>query len=309
MKILSIRIKIHVVVAGILSSVLWAGHVYAQPQAGNPQLVIDGDHVDDPRNYPLSTLPIWDDGLCEMSYYKTTTQIYNKPRSYTRVHLLNRQWMDPGRSVKTDLIASDSIPVFKLNIVEEIPTENYNYRYQTTVYVRRANLKPFKMAISSQEWCGTTYKHLQWSKMGVMIQSFSYQNNEGVKTWNVFEEAVPYESLSVIARNVVATGKPVKLNVLLPMQSNKEIKPELKKAVLNAGPELSVTIAAGTFQARRVDMTWKGPPTEFLVESKSPYRLLQFKNGPTQGELEHVERRAYWDRNTKSSFYPTNQAP
>lgn len=282
---------------------------HAQSQAQNPSIAIDGDHVDDPDRYPLGTLPVWDDGLCEISYYRTTTIIYNEPRSYTRVHLLNRQWMEPHRNVKTDLIASDSIPVLKLNIVEEIPIENYNYRYQTTVYVRRDNLQPFKMVTSSQEWCGTTYKHLQWSKLGVSIQSFSYQNMEGVKSWNIFEKVVPYESLSVIARNIAATGVPTTLNVFLPMCGSKEIKPQLKKAILKPGPEHSVTIDAGKFMARRVDMSWDGPPTGFLVESKPPYRLLRFRNGSTRGELQHVERRAYWDRKSKSSFYPVNQAP
>lgn len=308
-KSIPIKSKLVVVVFTGLVIGLWTGDGFAEPNQPNQKIVIDGDHVDDSENYPFSTMPIWDDGLCEVSYYRTTTQIYNKPHSYTRIHLLSRQWMDPGRSVKTDLIASDSIPVFKLSIVEEIPTENYDLRYHTTVFVRRADLKPFKMAISTQEWCGTTYKHLQWSKLGVTIQSFSYQNHEGVKSWKLLEDAIPYESLSVIARNVAATGKQVRVDVLLPMRATRQITPKLKKAILKLGPELSVTVTAGKFQARRVDMSWDGPPTGFLVESKPPFRLLRFRNGPTRGELLHVERRAYWDHKSKSSFYPTNQAP
>jgi len=111
----------------------------------------------------LGSLDTWDDGLAEMSYYRAMDTLYGKPRSYTRVVIINRQWMHPQSGVKTDLIASDSVQVLKANIVEEIPTENYNYRYQTTIFLDRNDLSPFKMVTSSQEWCGTTFKHLRWS--------------------------------------------------------------------------------------------------------------------------------------------------
>ncbi len=44
--------------------------------------------------------PAWDDGLAEMSYYAATDAIYGQRRHFTRVHLMNRQWMDAASGVK-----------------------------------------------------------------------------------------------------------------------------------------------------------------------------------------------------------------
>ena len=97
----------------------------------------------------LGQLPYWDDGLSEVSYYKAVDIIYGKPRSYVRVHMVNRQWMDPTTGVKSSKPDAESLPVLKLIISEEIPTENYSYRYLTTIFARRSDLAPFKMALSS----------------------------------------------------------------------------------------------------------------------------------------------------------------
>lgn len=279
------------------------------PNQDTKPVYYDGPNGAVTSDYPLSALPLWDDGLSEMSYYRATTRIYGRERSYTRVHLFNRQWMDPIRGVKTDLIASDSVPVFKLNISEEIPIENYSYRYLTTLFLRRSDLSPFKMAISSQEWCGTTYKHLRWQDETLSIQSFSYFNNEGENQWQLNSDVVPYDSLLVLARNVAATGSPISLNVLTSLRSNKQVEPITYEATLNPGPILQISIHVGKFQARRIDVEWDGPQTGFLVESQAPYQLLRFRMGLTRGELQHVERRPYWDQKSKSSFYKAGKAP
>ena len=91
------------------------------------------------RQAAIGSLPYWDDGLAEMSYYRATDVIYGKPRGYVRVHMINRQWMDPTTGVKA-VEAPGSIPVLKLNISEEVPTENYNYRYMTSIFLQRNNL-------------------------------------------------------------------------------------------------------------------------------------------------------------------------
>ena len=279
------------------------------PDQSAKPVYYDGHDRTVSADYPLSTLPIWNDGLSEMSYYRATSRIYGKKRSYTRIHMFNRQWMDPIRGVKTDLIASDSVPVFKLNISEEIPVENHNYRYMTTLFLRRSDLSAFKMATSSQEWCGTSYKHLRWQENNLSIQSFSYLNNEGENHWQLDGDAVPYESLLILARNVTATGLPISLNVLTPLRSNKQVEPIIYKATLKPGPIQQISIHAGKFQARRIDVDWNGPQTGFLVEAQKPYRLLRFRMGFTHGELLHVERRPYWDQKSKSSFYKAGKAP
>ncbi len=257
----------------------------------------------------LDALSVWDDGLAEMSYYRAVDTLYGKPRAYTRVVIVNRQWMHPQSGVKTDLIASDSVQVFKANIVEEIPTENYNYRYQTTMFLDRKHLKPFKMVASSQEWCGTTFKHLRWSADELTVKNFSYFPSEGDTTSTIKTDAVPYESLLLIARDVAASGQPRTLNVLEPVRSTHRVEPKATPATLTIGDKSRVTTPLGTISGIRIDVQWSGQPTSFVVEAQAPYRLLRYRTGGAKGSLEQIERRAYWDRNWPSSFHKVNQAP
>lgn len=203
----------------------------------------------------LSDLTIWDDGLSEMSYYEATDIIYGTQRPYTRVHLFNRQWMDPVTGVKTEPDSRGAVPAFKFLMAEQILTENYNYRYLATVFLRRSDLTPLKMTSSSQEWCGQTFNHLRWTEDRLDVQSFSYFPDEGDRTYQRGADAVPFESLFVLARNVVATGQAQHLQLLPSMRSNRQVVPDPAPATLV--PDVAtqrVTVPLGTFEVRRVQL-------------------------------------------------------
>lgn len=271
----------------------------------------DKAHREDHANQlaSFSSLPSWDDGLCEMSYFRATDRIYGETRSYTRVILLNRQWMDAKLGVKTQGDLQGAVPVFKLNVVEEIPTENYNYRFQTTVFLTRPNLNPFKMVVSSQEWCGTSYKQLRWTGDTAKLTEFSYFPDEGTLEVSLSGDVVPYEALPVIAREVAAKKENRSIRVLMPLRSTHHVMPQVRDATLEVTPPTTIQVPLGTFEARRVKLSWQGVDTFFDVEAKAPFRLLRYQMGELKGELMYVERRAYWDGKSKSGFYPTGQAP
>lgn len=258
---------------------------------------------------PLSDAPVWDDGLSEMCYYDAVDRLYGEDRSYTRVHLFNRQWLDAESSVKAAPGDAGAVPVFKLNIAEEIPTENYNYRFLTTLFLRRPDLAPLKLVTSSQEWCGTTFKHLRFHDTGGTYKSFSYFAGEGDREWSLDAGAVPFESLFVIARDVAARNAVRELDVLASVRSNCEVKPNVRHARLVPGRTTQKRSRVGTHTVRRVEVDWDGPKTFFVVEAEAPYRIIRFEHGHLRGTLRNVERRAYWDRNSKSAAHEPNQAP
>jgi hypothetical protein len=258
---------------------------------------------------PLSALTIWDDGLSEMSYFAATDRIYGVDRRYTRVQLLNRQWMHKETGVKVDPGDPAAVPVFKMNISEEIPTENYNYRYLVSVFLERLSLTPFKLAASSQEWCGTSFKSLRWKDNGLTIRSFSYFDGEGDRTWTVSGDVMPYEALPILARNVAASRKARDLLVLAAARTTHAANDEASPARLVPGSTKTVTVPAGRFDTVKVDLVWEGPETSFDVTTKPPYLLIRYRNGNARGELSLVERRPYWDRSSRSSFYDVNHAP
>lgn len=257
----------------------------------------------------LSGLTIWDDGLSEMSYFVATDRIYGVERKYTRVQLLNRQWMHKDTGVKVDPGDPAAVPVFKMNIAEEIPTENYNYRYLVSVFLERPDLTPFKLAASSQEWCGTSYKSLRWKDDRLIIHSYSYFDGEGDRTWSVAGDVVPYEALAILARDVAAGGKARKVSVLAATRTTHAASDEASPALLRPSGTGTLTVPAGRFDTVRVILDWGGPETTFDVGSAPPFALIRYRTGNACGELSLIERRPYWDRSSRSSFYDANHAP
>lgn len=305
----------------------------AGPNQETQQLAEDGSALVAPEHSvpiprPISErwktfaeLPLWEDGLSEMSYYDASCILYDTRRKYTRVHLMNRQFLDvrrrikPGEKTEAEWIR----PVFKMIIAEEIPTENYNYRFLTTVFLERPGLEPVKVAVSSQDWCGTTLKHLTWERFlspdpetwFSVIISLSYFPDEGDQVYSDKANVDPYEALFLLARAVVAAGgeqRPMRL--LKSMRTNHGAQREPTDAVLKPeGDPRPITVGLGTFDAQRVVVEWTGAPTWLDVETVPPYRLLAFRAGDVEAQLRYVERGPYWDRSWKSGFYRSGHAP
>ncbi len=267
--------------------------------------------------------PIWDDGLSEMSYFAATDRIYDQERHYTRVVLINREWLDPIARVKTEPTTMGSKPqeesapiaVLKMNVAEEIPTENYNYRVLMTVFLHRDSLSVEKVSASCQEWCGATFS--QWLPIGgdLQIRSFSYFNGEADETYQIKNAAdiYPPEALLILARDLIARPRPFSVRVSPKIRLNHAIKPEFQRLSGIVEPNVDpYSCKAGRFSASSVifrDDRNQHYAT-LIIESSPPHRLLayRFEDGAT-GRLEHVERRAYWDRGKSSRYYQQGAAP
>jgi len=126
------------------------------------------------------TDPAWDRGKAEWALYDATRVIYGEPRRYDAAIFTNTQHMDPETTTKAaDWRDPDAIPVFKHNVSEIVPTENYKYRFLTTSFVRTEDLSPYKVVASSQEDCGSTYKQFVVADDRVDAMQFSYFPGEG----------------------------------------------------------------------------------------------------------------------------------
>ena len=102
--------------------------------------------------------PVWHDGLAEKCVYEATRTIYGKERRFLARAYTDKERADPASAVKTD--AEGGVEVFKHHWSEIVPTEKYDYRFSTMVYVRADDLSPFKLTASTQDDCGASFKEV-----------------------------------------------------------------------------------------------------------------------------------------------------
>ena len=124
--------------------------------------------------------PAWHAGKAEWALYDAVRPIYGVERRYEASIFTNAQHMDPRTTTKAvDWEAPGNIAVFKHNVSELIPTENYTYRFLTTSFVRRDTLQPYKLVMSSQEDCGSTYKQFVQHDGRIRAEQFCYFPSSG----------------------------------------------------------------------------------------------------------------------------------
>ncbi len=269
----------------------------------------------------LGALPTWNDGLAEICYYDARRPIYGVERRYTSVHIVNREWFDPAAGVKTDRIDDPTaVAVLKLNIAEEVPTENYNYRLLTTLFARRDDLSPLKLVGSSQEWCGSIFNIFRWRDDRLDARTFSYFEGEAEQRLELAVAVRPLEAFLLIARDAVASGDvnnreaaaPYLTQLATARRGPASRTPAPVGCQIRIEPAADVTVPAGRFMARRILLTPgddAGPLGDALIEVAPPHRVLRYSLGGTAGELRGVERRAYWDAKWGSEHYERGRAP
>jgi hypothetical protein len=292
--------------------VIFSGGCEQPPEARPAQL----HALDAPAGTRLGALELWDDGLAEMAYYDARMEIYGEPREYTMVLLVNREWFNPATGTKDEGgRAANAVEVFKLNIAEEIPTANYNYRLLTTFFADRSDLAPRKQVASSQEWCGATYKHLRWRRASddpaLRVESFSYFEAEAETDLTLPIAAYPFESSFLLVRDFVARDEAeMTVPMLPPMRDNRGlVDPRVADAVFRRGDPGMLDVPAGRTTAVPVTVERSDATHEFWVQQAPPYRLLSYAGPGQSAELVFIERRAYWNPQKTSDFYVAGEAP
>lgn len=145
----------------------------------------------------------WHQGKAEWALYDAVRPIYGTPRHYEATIFTNTQHMDPTTTTKaSDHRIPGATPVFKHNLSEMIPTEHYTYRFLTTAFVRTDGLDLYKLVMSSQEDCGTSYKQFQRTGADIEATQFVYFPDAGEPeaTIAAADDLVFHDTLSLILR-------------------------------------------------------------------------------------------------------------
>jgi len=148
---------------------------------------------------PLVLLPFlsfadepWDtfgNGKAELSSYKVVQPRYGEDRRAYSVMIFVPEDLNKRTRIKVEDYnspqAKSRIPVIKLNRVLRFRTGVYDYAVMTSVFSTLASIYgkkeffPYKISISSTEWCGNFFAQLHPDRRGTQITSHSYFEGEG----------------------------------------------------------------------------------------------------------------------------------
>jgi hypothetical protein len=111
--------------------------------------------------------PLWDDGLAEVAIYDARRARYGKKRRFTAHLITVKEDFNTAYQAKADapFDGKTILPILKLNRVETMPTDDYDYHLMTSVFVLRERVDhPHKLTLAMHEWCGNTFiEYMGWA--------------------------------------------------------------------------------------------------------------------------------------------------
>jgi hypothetical protein len=243
--------------------------------------------------------PIWHDGLVEKATYAATRVIYGKPRAYEAVFFTNKEQHDVQTWTKSDK-SQETVEVFKHNQIEVVPTPNYDYKFAATSHLTVDGLKLTRVDVSSQEYCGTSFKQYQLRqtpRAGAQYQyfGFSYMPEAGrvektVASPDARTPLVAYNSLPVWLRDFdFAKREPIAFALLPDQKSNRATSPDPVPAEAKYAGEESGSHKIEVYAKGQLLGTYW-----FAVDRQYVMTKYQSADGQQTYELKGTERTNYW---------------
>lgn len=255
-----------------------------------------------PISLAFSSNSLWDDGLAEVATYSSVRPIYGAPRHYDLTMITVKEDFNRAYNVKTDdYDRTDLFTVLKVNLFTRIPTDNYPYHFLTSVFVPRDNIAlVHKITSSSQEWCGTTFKHISRVGSGVNYSWDSYWDGEGVGRMTLDSSAYFEDQLFVTLRALQFREGLEASFTLYPstMTSRARLLPS-REATLRVVSDVIPDLQHGTNQSVwHVTVTQsEGPTLNYWYGKDFPHVLYRFASSDGRSMvLSNVQRVAYWQQ-------------
>lgn len=245
--------------------------------------------------------PVWDDGLAEVAVYSATRVVYGKPRAYEATLITVKEDFNAAYHAKADppYEGKTLIPILKLNIVSEIQTAQYPYRYLMSIFVDRTDVtRLVKMTVGSQEWCGNTFKELRTWGSGPELVYHSYWDGEGdgvyALEWD--EGTLLEDQLPVSLRALPFEAGLVRRLPILPTQmTNRAPRPEAAEGRIRVTGAEIVETGGGQVPAWRVAVTFGEQRETYWFQKAHPNIMLGFEASDGRSmRLDRWSRRTYW---------------
>ena len=276
-----------------------AGHASGGSPAGAP---VPTTAAAGPEAFAASAL--WDDGRAEIDAYEASVRRYGVPRRLTAYLIVVKEDFSKRQLVKADPghDPADLFPVLKLNHVITYQTGIYSYHQMASAFFDRGTMELVKLSLTSNEWCGNTYKEYTRRAGGGALHVHTYWDGQAEATYGIpaGADVVFYDALPLWIRSLPQTPGTVRTLRIVPAQiDSRGAPPEVRPATLKATSEERVQVPAGAFRALRWELQGsEGPPELFWTSRDHPYVLVAW-NRPDGSDyrLKWTQRLAYWTLN------------
>jgi hypothetical protein len=257
-------------------------------------------HLGQAAETPLYRDALWDDGNAEVARYRATEPRYGVMREGEAILIVVKETFDSDLLVKADGVHHEStIDVMKLNTVTSFQTGVYTYRQMVSAYLTRDALRPVKLAVGSQEWCGLTSKILTIRGSEALLRTFSYFGDEADRAFSLElgHDAVLYDALPMWLRSLDLDDRSTRtIRVLDEQRSNRATEPALVRAQVGVGEPVAVEVPAGSFSAHPVTVTRGEARDVFFLGEEAPHPLVRWERSDGGVyELTVLARAPYWN--------------
>lgn len=291
--------------AGVLLLALAAGSTGCPGDAGIGNAAGGRPPAGTPRAAPntFAANALWDDGRAEIDAYEASVRRYGLPRKLTAYLIVVKEDFSKKQLVKADPghDPEDLFPVLKLNHVIDYQTGIYTYHQMASGFFDRLTMDLVKLSLTSNEWCGNTYKEYTRRAGGGALHVRTYWDNQAEATHDLpaGDDVVFYDALPLWIRSLPqapGTARPLRL---VPGQiDSKGAKPLIRSATLRALSEELVIVPAGGFRALHWELLGDGRPESFWTSRDYPYVLVAWDRPDGSGyRLKWTQRLAYWTLN------------
>ncbi|MCX2745119.1 hypothetical protein OO013_14660 [Mangrovivirga sp. M17] len=233
---------------------------------------------------------LWDDGLAEVNIYDAQRVIYGEPRNYEQVYVAVKETFNKEYQVKTDNYQRDDLfEVIKVNLFSDIPTHRYPYHFLMSIFFKRQSPDAvYKLNVSSQEWCGTTFKSMRKKSYGYDENYNSYWDGEGRGERQI-------EQVCLIEDQLVFSLRALKfedgLNFSAPVMKSRMTSKATDPVIENS--DFTVTDTAEAWSVK-VEGAHIGK-INYLFEKDYPNKMISMESSDGRiWKLKSSERDDYW---------------
>lgn len=251
-------------------------------------------------NFSWAMDTMWDDGKAEVAQYDASRTVYDQPRQFIYTYITVKEEFNKQYKVKSDNEErADLYPVMKVNAFARIETKKYPYHYlSSSFFIRQDPLLLHKMSVSSQEWCGNTFKEIIRGENGQKMIYHSYWDKEGdgekeMPQKVLFEDQLIYSLRSLHFKD----GLSFKARVLESLISNKISGMRVYDAVFNVNEGGTIPSGDQQLPCWKVTVSLNKEKTNTYYFCKDYPNILVSQHtwdGRTLS-LKKAYREAYWE--------------